>query len=165
MESSWVISPSAPQRYWGRETWRAIERKDGQDGILYRADEAFVPGEPTTEAVDRWMAAYGNGKYGETWRPSIFMPRWASRITREAVSVQIEHLWDITTEDIGREGFNADLVRKLVPRDVACEDAFAILHEAWAIGWDSIHGKRAKHAENPLVWRIEFKEAETRGSA
>ena len=164
----WTITPSSPQRYWGRETWRAIERKDGQDGILYRADDAFVPCEPTTEAADRWMAAYDNGKHGETWRPSIFMPRWASRITREAVSVQLEHLWDITAEDIVREGFSADLVRKLMPRDVACDDAFAtlagkawsrLLHEAWAIGWDSINGKRkgAAWAKNPLVWRIEFK--------
>ena len=82
--------------------------------------------------------------------------------------MQLEHLWDITAEDIVREGFSADLVRKLMPRDVACDDAFAtlagkawsrLLHEAWAIGWDSINGKRkgAAWAKNPLVWRIEFK--------
>ena len=95
------------------------------------------------------------------------MPRWASRLAMDAVSVRLEHLHDITAADIEREGFNAALIRKLVPRP-ACDDAFShlagkawarLLNEAWQIGWDSINGKRkgAAWAKNPLVWRIEFK--------
>ncbi len=136
-----------------------MERRDEQDGIIYRADEAFIPVDPTALAADRWIAAYDNGKHGERWRPSIFMPRWASRIAMDAVSVRLEHLHDITAEDIEREGFNAALIRKLVPRP-ACDDAFSHLAgKAWQIGWDSINGKRkgAAWAKNPLVWRIEFK--------
>jgi hypothetical protein len=81
--------------------------------------------------------------------PSIFMPRWASRITLEIVSVRAERVKDITTEDIIAEGLVSDL---------RWNDACVELVEKWVALWNSINAKRGYPWEsNPWVWVIKFK--------
>ena len=82
------------------------------------------------------------------WRPSIYMPRWASRITLEVVSVRAERLHEITSEDACREGVEGGELESLPPQ--GDRRAFAKL-------WDAINAKRAPWVENPWVWRVEFK--------
>jgi hypothetical protein len=81
------------------------------------------------------------------WRPSIFMPRWASRITLEIVNVRVERLHDITEEDARSEGAGMITGRKEQSR----RDGFIEL-------WDSINAKRGYGwgDSNPFVWMIEF---------
>jgi hypothetical protein len=136
-------------RLWVRETWRAEEREsDAADGICYRADGAFVVIDNTRAASERWVVAYNNGRHGRRWRPSIFMPRWASRISLEVTGVRVERVQDISEEDAGAEG--------CVPwRDpgggVTYRSGFADL-------WDSINAKRGSAWDaNPYVWVIEFR--------
>jgi hypothetical protein len=71
------------------------------------------------------------------WRPSIFMPRWASRITLEVTDVMIERLDEITDVGARAEG-------------VASLGDYVQL-------WDKINGKRAPWASNPWVWVVEFR--------
>ena len=139
----------AGDHLWVRETWRAVERdSDLTDGILFASGGHFQPIPETQQAAELWMEAYGNGKHGESWRPSIFMPRWASRITLEITGVRVERLNTITIEDIIAEGLSSHLRE----HDACCE-----LKDQFAALWDSINSKRASWKSNPWVWVIEFK--------
>lgn len=91
----------------------------------------------------------------DKWRPSIFMPRWASRITLEVVAVRVERLQDITEHDAELEGAAmcehfADAKRghPLQPHKTAF---------AWL--WNKINGVDS-WAANPWVWVVEFKRLE-----
>ena len=81
------------------------------------------------------------------WRSPRYMPRWASRLTLDVVSVRVERLQAITEEDASREGVAAALLIGVTHRQ-----AFADL-------WDSLNAKRAPWASDPWVWRIEFRRA------
>jgi hypothetical protein len=92
------------RRLWVRETWRTLEQDDGTDGVFFPADGAFVPIANTPEAAELWGAAHANGKHGH-YRPSLLMPRWASRLTLLVTDVRAERLTEITPEDVRLEGF------------------------------------------------------------
>lgn len=145
-------------RLWVRETWCRADgtpndgRPIGPDawGCLYRASEPKAVG-----ADDEARNA--------PWRPSIFMPRWASRILLEIECVHIERVQDITEEEALREGvarFEGP-VGELLFQDYSKEfwgtpaytarDSFKTL-------WDSINAARGFGWEaNPYVWVVSFK--------
>lgn len=85
------------------------------------------------------------------WRPSIHMPRWASRITLEIVSVRVERLQEISEKDARAEGVNGE-------QEAA--DAGLSWHDkprrAFRLLWQSINGADSWDA-NPWVWVVEFK--------
>jgi hypothetical protein len=81
------------------------------------------------------------------WRPSIHMPRWASRITLEVVAVRVERLNDISAYDAISEGI--DLTGAT---DRAARQSFQLL-------WESINGA-GSWAANPWVWVVEFRRVE-----
>jgi len=87
---------------------------------------------------------------GGKWRPSIHMPRWASRITLEITKVRVERLQDISRDDAKAEGMELPST-ELYP-DVNTGDK---LREQYRRLWDSLHGKGAWD-KNPWVWVIEF---------
>lgn len=78
------------------------------------------------------------------WRPSIHMPRWASRILLRVTAVRVERVQGISEQDAwaeGCEGWDDDVTGGL-----SGFDEFAEL-------WDRIYGS---WADNPWVWVIEF---------
>lgn len=115
-------------RLWVRETWaphdaKALAEKD-RAFIYFRADDARA--HPT------------DGK----WRPCIFMPRWASRLNLEILTVRVERLRDITPEDARAEG---------------CVDtAESSVRGNYASLWSQINGAGSWDA-NPWVWVIGFR--------
>ena len=92
--------------------------------MFYRADGDLSHPEDGSEAL---------------WRPSIHMPRWASRITLKIVSVRVERVQEISRADEIAEGTPDGMF-------------FDCL-------WDSINAKRAPWSSNPWVWVIEFRKA------
>ena len=115
---------------WVRETWCIAD--DGVDyPFLYRADN-------WTECPS------ADGK----WKPSIFMPRSASRITLEITAVRVERLNDISEEDAITEGVDIGN-----PPHEADQPLPTMLYERL---WENINGHGSWQA-NPFVWVITFR--------
>jgi hypothetical protein len=119
-------------RLFVREAWSIAEKKFDPEvsRIVYRAD-----------GVDPLPDATGRAR----WRPSIHMPRAASRLTLEVTEVRIERLHDISEEDARAEGVRPDPFR----RTYTAINSFHVL-------WIDINGIDSWDS-NPWVWRICFK--------
>lgn len=141
----------AGDRLWVRECWRPEELTDGTDGIGFRADNSFAPIANTAEAAERWVAAAKND-HSIRWRPSIHMPRWASRINLDVTGVRLERLQDITTEDIAAEGMPIDYSVVELPYVLEHEQ-----REAFRELWDGLNAKRCSWESNPFVWAVSFR--------
>lgn len=120
---------------WVRETWRTVELSDGTDGYWYAAG-GFSQIPNTKKAAENWVESHAGGKHGSKWRQSTHMPRWASRITLDIVSVGVDQLQDISEEDAWAEGF------------------YSV--ESFRQDWDKTNPKRPWES-NPWVWVLEFK--------
>jgi hypothetical protein len=81
------------------------------------------------------------------WRPSIHMPRWASRILLEITDVRVERVQDISDRDARDEG--AEHIGD-------CEGAYVA---GFRRLWESINGDDS-WAENPWVWVVTFRRVE-----
>lgn len=113
------------------------------------------------------------------WRPSIHMPRWASRLTLRITDVRVERLQDITAADALAEGVqipvSADTgnplldigsryapARYLTPAQARTFDRDAWLIAHYASQWDTLYTPRGHAwADNPWVWAITFEPLET----
>lgn len=144
-------------RIWVRETWARYNIDQNSHDIAYRA---------TTP--EDWPE---EGR----WRPSIHMPRWASRILLEITGVRVERLNAISEEDAQREGVHTEVWdQTVVARNYAARDEFfqfwsedmphyvemnQLYRSSFRSLWESIYGAENWQA-NPWVWVIEFKRVE-----
>lgn len=138
-------------RLWVRETWQP----------------EYVAGHEQDGPI-RYRATHDERVMGHKWRPSIFMPRWASRITLEVISVREEPLQDITEGDARAEGVTMTTWHTLPDGDG--ESLAGVPHQTpacyrngFANLWDSINGKKYPWVSNPFVWVIEFRRIEPSG--
>ncbi|MDG0471509.1 hypothetical protein MXU14_00410 [Klebsiella pneumoniae] len=94
------------------------------------------------------------------WRPSIHMPRWASRILLEITGVRVERLNTISEEDARAEGIiDGGCLNCGEPEPCGCANPEPDATDAFAYLWQSIYGQESWNA-NPWVWVIEFKRVE-----
>lgn len=99
--AQWVVS----DRLWVREAWYCDDYRV-QSGPYIKPDDMNVA-EAQNDGTLIYRASSGDRPYEAeqpVWRPSIHMPRWASRITLEVAGVRVERLQDISYEDALAEG-------------------------------------------------------------
>ena len=134
-------------RLWVRETHALLYLNHWPD-LPHTFGPAVSPDE-CPEHVVYYRASFDRSSTGFQWRPSIHMPRWASRISLEITGVRVERLQDITVKDALSEGIDHNPMN--CPRM-----EFAQL-------WNSIYEKDGNGwTVDPWVWTIEFKKVGTK---
>ncbi|WP_228727949.1 hypothetical protein [Klebsiella michiganensis] len=109
-------------RIWVRETWATLGNEDGcyvdwEDNLckgdersaarIYRASCEQRPGDYGLWSIPDdayWKPHTQDHKFEGAWRPSIHMPRWASRILLEITDLRVERLNAISERDAQAEG-------------------------------------------------------------
>lgn len=133
-------------KLWVRETWAA-------NAFLNNHKPSDLP--LTTHIFYR--ASYHNPEHF-VWRPSIFMPRWVSRLSLEIINTRVERLQKIDFSGIRAEGV------KCPEHDFHsgfCASECATLRRTFTGGWDKLNAQRGFAWDiNPFVWVIEFRAAE-----
>ncbi len=124
-------------RIWVRETWARYNIDQDSHDMAYRA----------TPPAD-WPE---EGR----WRPSIHMPRWASRLVLEITGVRVERLNSISQEDAQAEGMELTGWRPTYSDPDSGGEVWTP-YDNFAQLWESIYGEGSWQA-NPWVWVIEFK--------
>lgn len=180
-------------RIWVRETWATLGNEDGcyvdwEDNLckgdersaarIYRASCEQRPGDYGLWSIPDdayWKPHTKEHKFEGAWRPSIHMPRWASRILLEITDVRVERLNAISEEDAQSEGVHTEVWdQTVVARNYAAIDEFfqfwsedmphyvemnQLYRSSFRSLWESIYGAENWLA-NPWVWVIEFKRVE-----
>lgn len=143
---------------WVRESWAEVPWVDteGKEGsrVLFRADE------PGRNVFDP--------ERGDRWRPSIHMPRWASRIALRVTDVRVERLRDITEADAIAEGarrfdslpsehpYGQD-ARWSMEEPTSTDQCLGSARFAFANYWNKLNEKRGHGWDsNPWVWVVTF---------
>lgn len=151
-------------RLWVRETWNCPRQLGGshqREKLIYRADS------------DKFGVDYSS----VLWAPSIFLPRWASRIALEITRVRVERVQDISPDDVTAEGLphrqaTPDFLIGSSTPDYRWYWGFPT--PAWNGGDDFVYDSDHKRAygelwnrineergygwdKNPWVWVIEFR--------
>lgn len=134
---------------WVRESWAPNSGSAG--GFLYRADHGSAG---CVHRIDLKTGAWTHS--ASRWRPSIHMPRAASRITLEVTGVRVERLQDIHPMDALQEGLEQceDLPYRW-DHPVCLQTAVKLYSELW----EQINGP-GSWALNPWVWVVEFERAQ-----
>jgi len=165
-------------RIWVRETWATLGNEDGccvdwEDNLckgdersaarIYRASCEQRPGDYGLWSIPDdadWKPHTKDHKFEGAWRPSIHMPRWASRILLEITSVRVERINAISEEDARAEGIiDGGCLNCGEPEPCGCANPEPDATDAFAYLWQSIYGQENWNA-NPWVWVIEFKSIE-----
>jgi len=118
-------------------------------GDLLWVREAFAyMGDPADKSIvwrepwPKWVDGQPHCDRGP-WKPSIHMPKWASRLWLRVTDVRVERVQDISPRDAYAEG-------------VPARHGVSVILQDFRDLWDSINAKRAPWDSNPWVWVVSF---------
>lgn len=159
--NEWCIPLRSPygnvgDTLWVRETY-ALMGIEGTSVSIARAER--MPPDKTLAQTDGGLELFEVNPDvaqwcqpridSERWKPAIFMPRWASRITLRITALRVERLQAISEADAIAEGCPAVSLH-----DLDCDSTPPSEH--YSKLWDSINGKRVPWDLNPWVWVVCF---------
>ncbi|MDC8446071.1 MAG: hypothetical protein LV471_09135 [Nitrosomonas sp.] len=122
-------------RLWVRETFAIIDDESGYGS-------AYIEYKASCDKPERII-----------WKPSIHMPRWASRILLEVTNVRVDKLRDISEEDAMAEGY----ISTAIVNDAGDDYTGEYAAEAFRTLWKSPINGQGSWDLNPWVWVVEFK--------
>jgi hypothetical protein len=138
--TGWIKAPwQVGDHLWVRETFLVVGGMDSENPrVVYRA---------TNSGPDAWGSA--------SWKPSIHMPWWASRITLEVLNVRVERVQEITEEDAKAEGVEPFNKSHWEPGDCWTDGKYKT---AFQYLWNELYGWAPNAWErNPFVWVTDFR--------
>jgi len=145
---------AAGDRLWVRETWRMedfVSLGNGQFSVAagYKSDgsRSLCRRDGGEELMSERLG----------WRPSIHMPRWASRITLPLVSVRVERAQDISEADAWAEGYEEHWQRRVKEAGADGPLGRPDARGWFAMLWDKLYGTWGK---NPWVVVYEWGQIE-----
>ena len=139
-------------RLWVKETFRHV------DGL-----RTFPRGAPLQYRAD-WER---EKIFAWRWRPSIYLPRWASRIDLVVTGVHVERLQALTHKGAREEGVQSGRIPatgdhpELLGYVLGDDDGKCTLYptpqRAFEVGWDALNAQRGfPWSSNPWVWVVQF---------
>ncbi|NLC23360.1 MAG: hypothetical protein GX776_02645 [Oxalobacter sp.] len=155
--ANWCPYGKRGDRLWVRETWAWYPAEYDILNVMYRSTAGDYDSAQFKELFERW-------------RPSIHMPRWASRILLKITDIRVERLQDISGEDAFAEGMQIPvsndkhpllrLTGKISPGKFCDKhpnewDLNDYARFEYANLWEKLNGTGSWEA-NPWVWVIEF---------
>jgi hypothetical protein len=176
---------------WVRETWQPIRMQTAKErakvtAILKRfqagkvkdiVGEAMAMGAVGRSGKIKYLYAadFGDWAYDpdsdlRPWKPSIHMPRAASRLSLEVANIRVQRVQDISADDVIAEGVEIPVSAKGSP--LLCISDAVENHKLWddpkkataydwlsgyfALLWEQTNGK-GSWARNDWVWVVDFK--------
>ncbi len=141
-------------RLYVRETWQHSNHPFGPYErdclVFYRADYLDDPLGPDLERASDGIR--------REWRPSIHMPRAASRITLEITGVRVERLQNLSEADAIAEGIDKTAAGFWSTYGQSDADGTYSPRLSYQCLWDGLNAARGCGWDaNPWVWVVEFK--------
>ena len=131
-------------RLWVRESFAHVYRDNREPEHRSPEDVAYMAG-----GMQPDHDVYGS------WKPSIHMPRWASRILLEVTDVRVERLKDISEADAVAEGIVPQRGGGFGLPDTTHYHSADPRMSYWAL-WEAINGSGSVES-NPWVWAVSFR--------
>lgn len=167
LSGKWAERPTCPygqpgDRLWVRETWGVMSSEGSTALVSYAArlpaGKTLADTDGGCDVIrvpDEWRGRLEGLVDTERWRPSIHMPRWASRLTLKVTGVRVERLHDISEADARAEGVDHELAftEGLITRASDTRPRAVAWFQAL---WDRINGADSWDA-NPWVWVVEVR--------
>lgn len=162
VKETFLPDPPADHDSWDEEGIETYVSWSGTDGPLSNIPKALRKPEhvlyrATWKTQHEWR-----------WRPSLFMPRWASRLTLTVTDVRVQRLQEISEEDALAEGvtdFAESCDRPRAWEGLKHEDrigmtrvTFGSAKKAYNALWDSLNPKIGKRwDDNPWIVACTFR--------
>lgn len=152
--SGWRPYGLPGDRLWVRETWQEFFADELPEGRPTPVQGRMgIPATPERKSVVAYRAdgeIPDHREFGKAlWKPSIFMPKWASRILLEITGIRVERLQCITEGSAIAEGIQ-------IKGDEGSTGHNGMFRDKFAEMWDIDHHVGSWDF-NPWVWVTSFK--------